>query len=165
MTVRNDSSKWQFKMTAQNDSSKCQFLRHDQNKPLWLTCAQQFTFLNPSQLSLLGISPEGVDWPNCSKCSFLIFFPSCNHVNLNIVKKDHVHQKMVKIGWPQITILASDHLKWAHSSALGPLFIPKTRYLSIPYTMQPSCMFQNRIQGGQKWPFWHLLGWFSHDFL
>ena len=37
---------------------------------------------------------EGVDWPNCRRCSFLIFFPTCNHVNLNIVKKDH--KKMVK---------------------------------------------------------------------
>jgi hypothetical protein len=36
---------------------------------------------------------EGVDWPNCRKCSFLIFIPTCNHVNLNFVKKDHVHQK------------------------------------------------------------------------
>jgi hypothetical protein len=96
-----------------------------------------------------GLFPEGVDWPYCRKCFFLIFFPSWNHVNLNIVKKDHVHQKMVKIGWPQITFLASDHLKWAHSSALGPFFIPKTKYLWLPYTMQPSRMFKIRIQGGQ----------------
>jgi len=90
--------------------------------------------------------PEGVDRPNCRKCSFLIFFPTCNHGNLNIVKKDHVHQIMVKIGWPQITVLASDHLKWAHSSALGPFFIPETRYLWLPYSMRPSCMFTIKIQ-------------------
>ena len=43
-------------------------------------------------------SPEGVDWPNCRKRSFLIFFPTCNHVNLDIVKEDNIHQKLVRIG-------------------------------------------------------------------
>ena len=80
--------------------------------------------------------------------------------------KNYAYQKMVKIGWPQITLLASDHLKWAHSSALGPFFIPKTRYLWLPYTIQPSCcIFQNRIQGGQIMTFlapsWLIFSWFS----
>ena len=96
-------------------------------------------------------------WPaKLQEYSFLIFFPTFNHVNLNIVKKGHVNQKMVNIGWPQITILASDHLIWAHSSALGPLLIPKTSWLS--YTMRPSCMSKNKIQGGQRMtllaPYW-----------
>ena len=72
--------------------------------------------------------------------------------NLNIVKTDHVHQEMVNFGWPQITILASDHLKWAHSSAMGPIFIPKTRYSWLAYTMRPPCTFK-KIQGGQKMTF------------
>ena len=104
--------------------------------------------------------PEGVDWPNCRKCSFLIFFPTCNHGNLNLVKKDHVHQKMVKIGWPRVIW----GQKWDHTSGLrspqmgpqlhsGTIFIPKTRYSWLPYTMRPSCMFKNRIQGGQKMTF------------
>ena len=114
---------------------------------------------------VLGGVTEGVDWPNCRKCSFLVFFPTCSHVNLKFVNKDYVHQKMVKIGWPQITLLASDHLKCAHSSAMGPFFIPKTRYLWLPNTMRPSCMSQNRIQGGQKMTFlapsWLIFSWFS----
>jgi hypothetical protein len=65
------------------------------------------------------ILTEGVDWPNCRKCSFLNFFPTCN---LNIVKNDHVHQKEVKIGyprshfWPQITSNGPTAPPWDHFS-------------------------------------------------
>ena len=59
--------------------------------------------------------------------------------------------------------MTPDHI-WAHSSALGPFCIPKTRYSWIPYTMRPSCMLHNRIQGGQKMTFltpsWLIFSWF-----
>ena len=59
--------------------------------------------------------------------------------------------------WPHITSNGP--------TALGPFFIPKTRYLWLPNTMQPSCMFQIRIQGGQKMTFlapsWLIFSWFS----
>ena len=58
----------------------------------------QVPHFGPFSLKKISKRAERDDWPNCRKCSFLIFFPTCNHVNLNFVIKDHVHQKMVKIG-------------------------------------------------------------------
>jgi len=92
--------------------------------------------------------------PICWKCSFLIFFPTFNYANLNIVKKDHVHQKLVKIEWPQITPLASDHPKRPHSyTLLGPFYIPKTWHSCPPYTLISSCIFKSRVEGSQKLTF------------
>jgi hypothetical protein len=53
--------------------------------------------------------------------------------------------------------MTPDHTSGLRSPQMGPQLrpgtIPKTRYLWLPYTMRISCMFKNRIQGGQKMTF------------
>eukprot|EP00983_Pelagomonas_calceolata_P000791 28622-Pelagomonas_calceolata.AAC.2 len=56
----------------------------------------------------------------------------------------------MKIGGPQITLLASDHPQMAHSSNLGPFFTSIHLYLLPSYIMLTSCTFRFRKGGGQE---------------
>eukprot|EP00983_Pelagomonas_calceolata_P090556 1157437-Pelagomonas_calceolata.AAC.10 len=68
----------------------------------------------------------------------------------------------MKIGGPQITLLASDHPQMAHSSTPGPFFIPNLLCLRPPYTPLTPCIFKKRKGGSQKLTFLALL---VQDFL
>jgi len=67
--------------------------------------------------------------------------------------------------------MTPNHTSGLRSPEMGPQLRPGTIfhsqiwYLWLPYTMWPSCMFQNRMQGGQKMTFlapsWLIFSWFS----
>eukprot|EP00983_Pelagomonas_calceolata_P005644 185187-Pelagomonas_calceolata.AAC.2 len=68
--------------------------------------------------------PELDNFPILLDMLFPGFFLKFNHANHYYSIKYHVHQMLMKIDGPQITLLASDHLTMAHSSTSGPFFTP-----------------------------------------
>eukprot|EP00983_Pelagomonas_calceolata_P132568 1161880-Pelagomonas_calceolata.AAC.2 len=69
--------------------------------------------------------PELDNSPISLDMLFPVFFLKFNHSNHYHFIKYHVHQKLMKIGGFQITLLASDHSTLAHSSTRGPFSTPE----------------------------------------